>query len=81
MSKALWFVVRDVPHRSGDLPFGDSFPPLEEVRRRMEAELRQIAREPLKQGRTTHSGPQPWIASGEADSKKLQIVEVAWKSP
>ena len=79
MNKALWFVVRDIPHREG--PFGETnrFPPLEETRRKIIDEIRRITREPLTQGRTIHGGPNAQIESGAADSQRLQIVEIARK--
>ena len=79
MRKALWFVVRNFPHRSGDTP--DHFPSSEEVKRKLHDKIAEVAGEPLKQGNTLHSGPIPVVVSGEADSTKLEIVEVSWKSP
>ena len=81
MSKALWFVVRDIPHRSPDVSHGDYFPPLSEVKEKLHAKILEIASEPLRQGNTAFSGPNPWVSSGAADPEKLRIVEVAWKKP
>lgn len=86
MSKALWFVVSNVPHQSAEEVFGEHMPSLDEVRREMQEKLTEIARRPLEPqgsgGATTwRSGPQPRIRSGQADTDKLRIVEDIWKSP
>ena len=76
MSKALWFVVRDIPHREHGEGC-EGFPPLQEVKERLRKEIQEVAAQPLRQ-RGTHFGPQPRAEAGEADPAKLKILVREW---
>ena len=74
MSKAIWIVVDDIPHR-GHGEGCEDFPDIEDVKSKIRTALYEITREPLVQGSTRFSGPNPKVELGVADSRKVRVFE------
>ena len=81
MRKALWFVVNDPIYKDENRPnqIAGAGPKLtlDEMEEKMQTALLDILQE--AQGATWRSGPKPTVTSGQADTTKLRIMEVAWK--
>ena len=74
MSKAIWIVIDDIPHRGHGEGHAD-WPDIEDVKSKIRTSLYKITREPLQQGGTIHSGPNPKVELGVADSRKVRVFE------